>query len=368
MRGRRFAVATGAALLATVVALSSEARADVSRDEVLASEKVKYLARIGVMVVGAGASQREASAARELARKTFEAAGHQVVALRGSPSDPPRQSLLAHCVARGLDAVALVRISPASRGWTVEVDVREPEGATVVLRGERSESDALLGGGVGGVAVYAKFSLQMADTDVASLAQQDAAAAQANVDGGADAPPRLWVSERMTMFGAARIDGAEFYRVVGRSDLESRYKRTTVLVTTTRVLGYASLGLGTTTLFLAAMAAGFAEGACSGPNFWDDVTGQQQSCDSNVSSLWLVPVAFTAGGLTLLLAASAVDRNPISLDERRALARDYNTRMQSDGGVPASAAPNAPRKVRFAVSGAPSLRGDGGMLVVGGRF
>ena len=154
----------------------------------------------------------------------------------------------------------------------------------------------------------------------------------------------------------------EFYLIVGRPDLAASYRHNSTLIDVTRALGYAALGLGTITLAYVMTAADYPEGLCFLPRRIDSLS----SCDGPGIPVGL-PLLLTGTGAALLIAASGMSQEPIPLQEKRALAREYNARQASG-----EAAPRRPgltkRRPKLAVSGAAVANGGGGLMLLGGRF
>ena len=260
------------------LATKAQAAPGIARDA-LNVAPLRGLTRVGIIIVGT--EDRESVAARTFVAKSLGAAEHPVVALATSTSTPSRPWLLQQCAAHDVDAVALVRISTESAGWRVNVDIRDPEGRQLLLHSQAGESTDPWGGGGSLVPVYATFSFAMSADDAAAqepprtttIPQTPETDADADVDVDVDdaaGPARLWVSENVTMFGPARINDAEFYRLVGRPELG---KRNSAGIAITRTLGFTALGAGLTGLLIGAFAAGFESGACEGPNIFDTVRG-----------------------------------------------------------------------------------------------
>ena len=346
-RCQRFPIAFAAAL---IVVATSAARAHAAPGIARAALDVaalRDLRGVGLLVVGD--DDRISGPALGLARASIAAAGHRVVPLPTWPEEPARRWLVESCAAHDLDAVALVRISPDPGAWRVNVDIRDPEGRQLLTGSRRGpEQDHLLGEGNSTVPMFAVFSFKIAPDDVVAYERQLATARPpqaARAETEEDRLPRLWVSEHVTMLGPARLADAEFYRLVGRSDL---YKPHHGAIAVTRTIGYTALGAGVTTLVLAAAGAGLVKGACAGPNFVDMASGQPASCDDDVSAVFVIPLGLAALGGGFLIASHMIGADQPSLETRRTLARDYNARL--------------------ALSAAPSARLDGGVMMINGRF
>jgi hypothetical protein len=190
-------LATGAAVIAGALAWSSAALAapGISR-QALDVQAINQLQRVGVAVLGT--ENRESIAARDFAAKSWVKAGHPVVGLATFVTDPSPDWLVGICAKHDLDAVALVRISTDAQGWRVNVDIRD-----------------------------ATFSFVMSAEDVAAqqLARDQELPPQPPATAAADAHagrPHLLVTDKLVMYGPAQLQGAEFYRVVGRPDLAAR--------------------------------------------------------------------------------------------------------------------------------------------------
>jgi hypothetical protein len=243
MPRNRSALLLGAAVLATVgAAARAQAAPGISR-EALDKTALNRLPRIGVMIVGA--EGREPVAARAIAARSLVVAGHQVVPLPTAVETPPRKALLAPCAAHELDAVALVRVSTDPTGWRVNVDIRDPEGEPIAIGTTAGSADPY--GGTSQVPAFASYAFTLTAGEIAE-AEAQWTASQMNPDASAqphDDSPRLWVSENYAMFGPARIKDDEFFRLVGRPDLDRPHRAGVV---TLRVLGYTSLGIGLTAL------------------------------------------------------------------------------------------------------------------------
>jgi len=321
MRVRPLAVSVFSLLIG---ALLSQAEAAPSAPDVLSSPGVKSLRRVGVLVVGAEAGP--AAAARARVGAALQAAGRAVVPLPLSPGPASRLMLLRYSAKHELDAVAIVRISTASSGWTVSADILDPVGAPVIAWVRRRAAGDVSGAGGAGIElIAARFSFPLAEGEVAAAQPAEDDPPETS-DAGTAARPRLLVTDGAVLYGGALIDGASFYNLVGRPYLEAQYKHNAAAIATTRTIGYISLGIGVTALALVAFAAGFTQGACLGPNAVSSVSDRPASCGSDSSSLLLVPVALGVAGGALLATSAAMPRDPLSLEERRELARGYNAR------------------------------------------
>jgi hypothetical protein len=364
-------LATGTAVIAAALAWSSAALAapGISR-QALDVQALNRLQRVGVAILGT--ENRDSIAARDFAAKSLVKAGHPVVGLATFATDPSPDSLVGACAKQDLDAVALVRISTDEQGWRVNVDIRDDDGRPIaVALGDRVPHDMFTGSGEG-APTFATFSFAMSAEDVAAqqLARDQELPPRPPATAAADAQagrPHLFVTEKAVMYGPAHLEGAEFYRLVGRPDLAATYAHKRSSIKTVRGFGYTALGIGGTTLVLALAAAAVTPAACALPDTVDALNGQKSSCGDGVGALFLVPLAFGATGAALLGSASTMTADPLSLSERRLLARAYNARVDSAAEQsPAAARP--PHPVQIAVSGAPLPKGDGGLMLLTGRF
>jgi len=360
MAGNRKLAVIFATMLAVVGASAARAQAAGISRKSLDHPALTALPRIGAIIVGYDAP--EARAGYYYTAASLVAAGHRVVALPGSPVAPRSRALLEQCSARDLDAVALVRISTDGDAWRVNVDIRDGEGKPIAIGsepGSQSSSETFAAHGSGSlVPVFATYWFTMTAADV-----QAAATAEPPVEVISDThtdQPRLWVSSNVAMLGNVRIRDAEFYKLVGRPELD---KRNSGAVIATRALGYTSLGVGVTALVLAAVVAGaFEEGSC--------FSGQEQTCGKEDHSGWVVaPLALMGMGGTLVAASYAMAADPVSLETRKSLAREYNARMQNPGAPPPSSQTTRPApRLRLSVTGGPLAHGDGGLMLINGRF
>jgi len=336
---------TAAAALIGAWAARAEAAPGIAR-EALDKAALNKRPRIGVMIVGA--EGRDGLAARAIAARALVVAGHQVVPLATAVTTPARRSLLAPCAAHELDAVALVRISTDPRGWRVNVDIRDPEGEPISI-GNTSGSTGDPYGGSSLVPVFASYAFTLTAAEIDAETEAQRATDQPNPDAVAAQPrddqARLWVTEKFAMFGPVRIKDEEFFRLVGRPDL---YRRNRAGVVTLRVLGYTSLGIGFTALLIAIPARAIANGACDASNGLDQLTGRPEGCQHSTTDVFALPLGLAALGGALLVGAAALGADRPSLETRKELARAYNARI--------------------AVSAAPSLKGDGGVMLINGRF
>jgi hypothetical protein len=306
---------------------------------------------VGIIIVGT--EDRESVAARTFVAKSLGAAEHPVVALATSTSTPPRPWLLQQCAAHDVDAVALVRISTEAPGWRVNVDIRDPEGRPITLRSQPGESTNPWGGDSSLVPVYATFSFAMSADDEAAQepprtttrTQTPETDTDEDTDDAAAGRTRLWVSENVTMFGPVRINDTEFYRLVGRPELGTRHS---VGIGITRTLGFTALGAGLTGAMLGALAGAFENGACEGANALEVLAGRPVTCGTSTGTLIALPLVVAGLGAGLLVVSAALRSDRPSLETRKALAQEYNARI--------------------AVSAAPSLKGDGGVMLINGRF
>jgi hypothetical protein len=362
---------TGAAVIVAALACSSAALAAPGISwQALDVQALNRLQRVGVAILGT--ENRESIAARDFAAKSLVKAGHPVVGLPTFATDPSPDSLVGSCEKHDLDAVALVRISTDAQGWRVNVDIRDADGRSIaVTLGDRAPHDMFTGSGEG-APTFATFSFAMSADDVAAqqrardqeLRPEPPATADADARTGR---PHLFVKEKVVMYGPAQLQGAEFYRLVGRPDLAATYEHNRSSIKTVRGFGYTALGIGGTTLVLALAAAAVTPAACALPNTVDALNGQQASCGDDVGALFMVPLAFGATGAVLLATASTMTADPLSLSERRVLAREYNARVDSAAEqLPAATRP--PHPVQLTLSGAPLPKADGGLMLLTGRF
>ena len=356
-----------ATMLAVVGASAARAQAAGIAAKSLDHPALKALPRIGTMIVGSDGPETWAGFYYTAA--SLVAAGHRVVALPGSPVAPRNRWLLEQCSAHDLDAVALVRISTDGDAWRVNVDIRDAEGKAIAIGSQKSSESSTetfsAHGSSSLVPVFATYWFTMSAADV-----QAAAAAEPPVEVMDDAraqQPRLWVSSNVTMLGPVRIRDAEFYKLVGHPELN---KRNSAPVIATRVIGYTSLGVGVTVGALALLAGAFVEGACVWPNTADSLAGQEQTCGKEDHSGWVVaPLALIGVGGTLVAASYAMAADPVSLETRKALAREYNERMENPGAPPPSSQTTRPApRLRLSVTGGPLAHGDGGLMLINGRF
>jgi len=346
-----------ATMLAVVGASAARAQAAGIAAKSLDHPALKALPRIGTMIVGSDGPETWAGFYYTAA--SLVAAGHRVVALPGSPVAPRNRWLLEQCSAHDLDAVALVRISTDGDAWRVNVDIRDAEGKPIAIGSQKSSESSTetfaAHGGSSLVPVFATYWFAMSAADL-----QAAATAEPPVEVMDDAradEPRLWVSRNVTMLGPVRIRDAEFYKLVGHPELN---KRNSAPVVATRVIGYTSLGVGVTLGTLAMLAGAFEEGSCV----------QEETCSKeDHSGRVVVPLALIGLGGTLVAASYAMAAEPVSLETRKALAREYNARMENPGAPPPSSesARPAPR-LRLSVSAGPLAHGDGGLMLINGRF
>jgi len=356
-----------ATVLAVVAASTARAEAAGIARKSLDHPALKALPRIGTMIVGSDGPETWAGFYYTAA--SLVAAGHRVVALPGSPVAPRTPWLLEQSSAHDLDAVALVRISTDGDAWQVNVDIRDAEGKSIAIGSEKSSESSTetftAHGGSNRVPVFATYWFAMSAADV-----QAAATAEPPVEVTDDARadrPRLWVSKNVTMLGPVRIRDAEFYKLVGHPELN---KRNSASVVATRVIGYTSLGVGVTAAALGVLVGAFEAGFCVGPNTYDSLSGQQQTCGKEDHSSWVVaPLALIGLGGALVAGSYAMAADPVSLETRKALAREYNARMENPGAPPPSSesARPAPR-LRLSVSAGPLSHGDGGVMLINGRF
>jgi hypothetical protein len=341
MSWSRTAILLGAAAIA-LTATRAEAAAGIGR-EALDKPQLNRLPRIGVMIVGA--EGREGLAARAIAARALVIAGHRVVPLPTAPDTPRRRTLLGPCATHELDAVALVRISTDPRGWRVNVDIHDPEGEPIML-GNSAGSTGDPYGGSSLVPVFASYAFALTTAEIDAEAEAQRAVDQTSPPPQPrDDQPRLWVTENFAMFGPVRIKDDEFFRLVGRPDL---YRRHRAGVVTLRVLGYTALGIGLTTLVIAIPAQALSNDVCDASNGLDQLTGRPEGCQKSTSDVWAFPLAISALGGALLVGSYALSADRPSLETRKELARAYNARI--------------------GISAAPSPQGDGGVMLINGRF
>jgi len=218
--------------------------------------------------------------------------------------------------------------------------------------------------------VVATFAFAMSSADVAvrqhAPEPEGLASAAPSAPETAPARPHLFVSDKVVMYGPARVSGAEFYRIAGHADLAVAYEKNARSIRTVRGLGFTALGIGGTTLVLALVAATAVSEGCAASNTIATFDGgKPQSC--SVGALFVIPLAFTATGGVLLGVSAGMTRDPLTLQERRALANDFNARVDSAGGARGAAARPA-RPLQLGVSGGPLPSGNGGVMLLTGRF
>jgi hypothetical protein len=109
-----------------------------------------------------------------------------------------------------------------------------------------------------------------------------------------------------------------------------------------RVVGGISLGFGMIAWTAAQTVSAVAGGLCGGVN-------GGMGCHTSTPTLW-GPDIMMAGGLALLIAPAFWSNDPVSSTEKAALARDAGLR------------------VGWNVAAAPSPDGQGGTVLVSGRF
>jgi hypothetical protein len=367
MAGNRKLPVILATMLAVVSASAARAEAAGIAAKTLQQPALTALPRIGALIVGYDVP--EARAGYFYAAASLVAAGHRVVGLPGSPVAPPSRALLEQCAAHDLDAVALVRISTDGDVWRVNVDIRDGEGKPIAIGsepGSQSSTETFAAHGSGSlVPVFATYWFTMSAADVQAAAT--AAPPVEVIDDTRADRPHLWVSKNVAMLGPVRIRDAEFYKLVGHPELN---KRNSGGVIALRALGFTSLGVGVTTLVLAGVAGAFEAGFCAWPNTYDSLSGQEQTCGKEDHSGWVIaPLALMGLGGALVAGSYAMAADPVSLETRKALAREYNARTENPGAPPPSSetARPAPR-LRLSVSGGPLAHGDGGLMLINGRF
>ncbi|HVU52857.1 MAG TPA: hypothetical protein VHL80_19380 [Polyangia bacterium] len=139
------------------------------------------------------------------------------------------------------------------------------------------------------------------------------------------------------------IEGAAFYDVVGRPDLAAAYRARHAWAVASRVAGGISLGLGVLVWTTAqAVNVTFQAPFCA--------TSSDPSCIKGTGTLW-VPDVMMVGGLALLVLPALWSNDPVSFEEKERLASEAMS-----------------RGVSWNVSAAPAPGGQGGTIVLGGRF
>ncbi len=123
------------------------------------------------------------------------------------------------------------------------------------------------------------------------------------------------------------LDGADFYKAVGRPDLASDYRTASTL----KWIGY---GLGL------AAEAGSGLLLVSGKDCWeqypDDIYGESpgyKECEKDQTTKFFFGLGAMGAGLFLGLAAAFYDPNPVSQSEARRLAAKHNKKLRDKLGL-----------------------------------
>ncbi|MGM0557968.1 MAG: hypothetical protein ACQEVA_16400 [Myxococcota bacterium] len=154
------------------------------------------------------------------------------------------------------------------------------------------------------------------------------------------------------------VDPPDFYEKVGRPDLAKKYQRRS----TARVvfLG-SSVILGSVGSYAFAVAGAATEPFCFGTT----CTPQQQRQQRTANVLYGLSAASLVGGLVGFFGTLFWSAHPVGVDERRALADDYNESLRRDLGLPSDHSARHTRPpVELRLGGAPVDGGAMGVLTL----
>jgi hypothetical protein len=336
---------------------------------ILAIPTVQGLHRMGLIVVGEQDAPR-ARAAAALVRASLEGAGHKVIALAGAPTVPTPALVVNYCATSDLDAVALVKVSTAVDGWKADVELRNTRGRLVSLGGTRwVPNDHPTMGGARPWEMVPETSTTISGRD--PTPDEDAELRRAQEESLDQQPraPRLRVdSDKLTLLGVAPVGHDEFYEIVGRPDLASSYRSRSELIKAGKAVGWVTIGAAIASAAVLLVADVFVAGVCAVPNEVQKDNGQPQTCQSGGGELFLIPAAIGVGGTAMLIGMARVPRDPLTFEQRQALAHQYNARLDEAAGGRVEPPRASGWLHDLAVAGAPLPNGDGGALFLSGRF
>ncbi len=224
----------------------------------------------------------------------------------------------------------------------------------------------------------ADLPFPMADPYVGSDPAAPAAAAPPQITPLASPPPGAQPIELREVFWGDRygqvrhgpfpfqgnrpLDGAAFYRALGREDLASAYETRAGVKVALGISALAAIVVGALVL-----KGATPETQCESPPSKYAFQIQAPVCqtDSKNGTLATGIVVLAAGPILMITAAAAIDTDPVSPTERRKLIDAFNASLAHATADGAPARPK-PGGVSFTVS--PTLSTSGAGLTVGGRF
>jgi len=297
-----------AALLVASLGGTARAATDPPLAPTLEVSALRGLRRLALAIDGD--ETPAALAARAEVEAAFKQTGHAVTVLpAASVSLPPDRAMLDVAGRYGAEALALLEIPPGYGSDAFWLAVYDLSGARVFAYGGRIPSP------------------------VVPLAPVVAA------------PPTGAVDLRVLPF----LEGADFYRAVGRPDLATRYEN--------RRAGKTALRVGGSVLLVGGVLVGILDLLATAATNVDHglgcVGGSSADCQAQASASPLPWIAALAG-LGMLIAPACYSTDPLSASEKAALLSNTTTRT-------------APRP-SFSLSAAPAPAPGGGTVMIGGRF
>ena len=173
---------------------------------------------------------------------------------------------------------------------------------------------------------------------------------------------RRWVAYQGDI--RKRLEGDEFYKIIGRPDLAKQYQRRKDGGTTAMVLGVVGM-VGGSIYMLAKGFPGY-ESCFDAPNM-SQCERDRDARESDAKQHLAISLAITLAGSTVFSIGWYYVRNPhpISEGEAQTLGAQYNTELRKKHNLSTQAAPRRRGRSLFA---SPYLTGDGGGLALTGRF
>jgi hypothetical protein len=156
-----------------------------------------------------------------------------------------------------------------------------------------------------------------------------------------------------------RIEGAAFYRAIGRADLASAYRRRRTIKIALQVGGVLVAAGGVAWAVMGLPRAP----DCSGIFFADPIRECLEAGDRARATRFLIGVTLGLGGAGLVYWGGTMSPHPVTTPEARHLADEHNRRLRRELGLPDDDRARAPSLWL-------GLQADdrGGGLTLGGRF
>ncbi len=162
------------------------------------------------------------------------------------------------------------------------------------------------------------------------------------------------------------LQGAAFYKKVGREDLALAYTNKMSLKTTAGIAGGAAI-VGSSILLITAFSAQGEDCDALSPGFNACFSRERERFDRKSQQV-LIGVGLSGAGIAALWLAMAIDPHPVTASEARELADDYNQRLKADLGLSDEGKPLRSRSHSIQAWLTPVLRPDGAGLLLSGAF